>query len=279
MEYIRIFISHHMDDIKEAEDLKGYIDKQDYLKAVLVVDDSKPNELFEKQVEDGITGASYFVPILTCNSLKSIWVNQEIGFAKGYGVQIYSLIERDIMENLKGFIHKQREHFIFGPRSFKTKYKELVAKIKENEGLGEPNYKKIEIETIGDEAKTFIIDPTEEFNKKSLLHFKVELFDETQEFVLYFQFGSGNTAERSKYIGYSNSNSVDNSADHVHGKEHVYQFDLPGNTSYKKTINIHNIIKQSSLQFETFPTCVFAVRPRNMNGKKGLKNRYYYAFT
>jgi len=278
MEYNRIFISHHSKDLTKAEELRDYIEQQDYLSPILVVSEKKPNELFEKQVEEGIRDASYFVPILTKNTLKSIWVNQEIGFARGVGRQTYALIDDKIVSKraFKGFIHKQHENFIFEQSSFKLKYIELIDLIKENEGLGEPKYFKQQWECEGDKAENFPFQS--QIDENSLLHIRVDLIDDSQEFVIYFQVGSKGPKDEFRYIGFSNSNKIDNSAD-LRGLEYVFQFDLPGNTKYKKTLNIVNAIKQSGLFFETFPNSIRSVRVRNMNGKMGSANHYYYSIS
>jgi len=279
MEYTRIFISHDSNDINKAKELKNYIEEQEYLFPILIVRDKQPNELIEKQVEEGLRSTDYFVPILTKYSLNSIWVNQEIGFAKGKGMQIYALIQDEILDdiNLKGFIHKQREHFIFDQTSFNSIYIKLIDLIKENEGLGEPVYQKKQWESDGDKADT--IPFQQQIDDNSLLHFKVNLFNDLQEFVIYFHVGSESPKKEFRYIGYSNSNNVNNSADHVRGLENIFQFDSPGKTKYQKKVNIFNAIKQSGLFFETFPNMIDNVRVRNINGEIGQSNIYYYAVT
>lgn len=279
MDYTRIFISHS-GDLDKVERLKNYIENQDYLTPVLIIKERNPNELFEKQVEEGIRSCHYFVPILTGNSLQSVWVNQEIGCARGLGRQTYALIDEEIIDDndLKAFIHKYQEHFIFNEDNFESKYIELIDEIKENEGLGEPNYLVRKWETEGDKAEN-PISYDQEIDKDSLLHIKAKLFSDSQEFVIYFKVGTDNPNEIDRYIGFSNSNRVNNSADHIRGKEYVYQIDLPGNIVYKKTLNIINAILQSGLFFETLPNKIHAVRVRNMNGRRGHQNRYYYAIT
>lgn len=277
MEYVRIFISHASDDIRKAEEVRDYIEEQEYLFPILIVRDKQPNELIEKQVEQGIKSADYFVPILTNNSLNSIWVNQEIGYAKGIERQIYALIQDETVDNLKGFIHKHREYFIFKQRSFKAKYIELFDLIKENEGLGEPKYQKKILESDGDLADN--VSYVQPINEKSLLHIKANLFNDLQEFVIYVHVGSENPKNEFRYIAFSNSNKINNGADHVRGVEYVYQFDLPGKTKYKKILNIYNAIRQSGLFFETFPNMIKEIRIRNINGELGKSNTFYFATT
>jgi hypothetical protein len=51
MEYTRIFISHHSDDINKAEELMNFIDDQEYLTPILVIRDRQPNELIERKLK------------------------------------------------------------------------------------------------------------------------------------------------------------------------------------------------------------------------------------
>jgi hypothetical protein len=44
---------------------------------------------------------------LTSNSIATQWINQEIGFATALGIRIMSIVESNLIDKLKGFIHKQ----------------------------------------------------------------------------------------------------------------------------------------------------------------------------
>jgi len=49
------------------------------------------------------------IPILTIESICNQWVNQEIGFAKAINKPIIPLVEESLLDELKGFIHKQMD--------------------------------------------------------------------------------------------------------------------------------------------------------------------------
>ena len=60
-----------------------------------------------QKVADGIIQAKIIVPILTDSSVSTQWINQEIGFATAIGKRIMPIVEQNIIDKLKGFIHKQ----------------------------------------------------------------------------------------------------------------------------------------------------------------------------
>ena len=277
MNYTRIFISQYSDDLDKAVELQNYIKRQAYLEPILVVKEPHPDVLIEKQVEEGIKSANYFVSIITSCSSKSVWVNQEIGYARGTKRPIYALIEDEIHDKITGFIHKQHEQFIFGKTSFKKKYIELINLIKENEGIGKPPYNKKVFESKGDDA--FNIDINQVINKETILHIKVNLSNSSQEFVIYFMLGSESPENEFKYMGFSNTNNISNIDPSIRGTEHNYQIDVPGKTRYKYSVNIFNAINQSSLIFKKFPNVIKQVRVRNINGEEGQPNIFFYAFT
>ncbi len=89
-----------------------------------------------EKVKEGIDEATFFVPILTGDSISNQWVNQEIGFAEAKGVSILPVVEQEIIPRLKGFIHNQVDLSLFykgsnnQPRkeaaSFRRCYRKLI---------------------------------------------------------------------------------------------------------------------------------------------------------
>ncbi len=60
-----------------------------------------------QKVADGIIQSTVILPILTKNSIPTQWINQEIGFATALKKRIMPIVEIDLIDKLKGFIHKQ----------------------------------------------------------------------------------------------------------------------------------------------------------------------------
>jgi hypothetical protein len=91
-------------------------------KVDLIVDELKGNTMFEpivisenrealkplaQKVANGILQAKVLLPILTKKSIKTQWINQEIGFATALNKKIMPIVESNLIDKLKGFIHKQ----------------------------------------------------------------------------------------------------------------------------------------------------------------------------
>lgn len=59
------------------------------------------------KVAEGINGSWVIVPVITKKSMSTQWLNQEIGYAQARGVKIMPIVEKGVINDLKGFIHKQ----------------------------------------------------------------------------------------------------------------------------------------------------------------------------
>jgi len=105
----KIFISYSNDDKNKMRSLEKAIDKTKYLSAIIIADKRSSMKLLTEKVSEGISECDYFIPILTRSSITNQWVNQEIGFAKALQREIIPLIEQQILNDLKGFIHKQSD--------------------------------------------------------------------------------------------------------------------------------------------------------------------------
>ena len=74
-----------------------------------------------QKVADGIIQAKVILPILTKNSIPTQWINQEIGFATALSKRIMPIVESNLINKLKGFIHKQIDlPYNFRPNSDKA---------------------------------------------------------------------------------------------------------------------------------------------------------------
>lgn len=104
-----VFISFCDADRQLMKVLKSPIHKSDLLQPLIVEEKRKGAIHLSELVQNGIRESSFFIPILTSNSISNQWVNQEIGFAKAIEnqIQIVPIVESKIIEKLKGFIHKQ----------------------------------------------------------------------------------------------------------------------------------------------------------------------------
>lgn len=108
----KIFISYDSGDENKLMALCRAIATK-YLgrfKPIVVADRPSPNILLADKVKKGIEEADYFMPIITRNSIRSQWVNQEIGYAtaRRKTEEFIVLIQDTLRHRLKGFIHRER---------------------------------------------------------------------------------------------------------------------------------------------------------------------------
>jgi hypothetical protein len=111
----RIFISYSSEDGSKKNTVEKVLKKQNpEIVPVVVIDRKNPGVLLANKVKKGIEDAEIFLPILTRNSICNQWVNQEIGFAVAKNREVIAIVEKSIIEDLKGFIHAQQDlSFIF----------------------------------------------------------------------------------------------------------------------------------------------------------------------
>lgn len=106
---ISIFISYSNEDSGKMRSLQRQIKAHRDLEAIVVADDRKASKLLSDKVKEGIEECDYFVCILTSKSISNQWVNQEIGYATALGKSILPVIDAGILDELKGFVHKQMD--------------------------------------------------------------------------------------------------------------------------------------------------------------------------
>jgi hypothetical protein len=77
------------------------------LTPIIIADKRDSMTTLSDKVINGIMESDFVVPILTKNSMYTQWINQEIGFAQAKGKTIKPIVEQQIMNKLRGFIHSQ----------------------------------------------------------------------------------------------------------------------------------------------------------------------------
>jgi len=105
---VNIFISYFSEDRNKMEALRRAFSKiKDKFTPVIIARRAFPSKPLSEKVKDGILESSFLIPILSRSSIKTQWVNQEIGFAEAKNKNILPLVESSIIHDLKGFIHDQ----------------------------------------------------------------------------------------------------------------------------------------------------------------------------
>ena len=102
-----IFISYSNLDKKKLDLLEREIILDGRYKPIVIANNREALKPLAKKVSDGLIQAEFVVPIITKNSISNQWVNQEIGFATALNKTIIPIIDKDLIDSLKGFIHKQ----------------------------------------------------------------------------------------------------------------------------------------------------------------------------
>jgi hypothetical protein len=128
--------------------IKKELTNHPLFEALVVADRRKPNKALVKLITEGIDSAFCIIPILSPRSFRQQWINQEIGYAFGQNKPIIPIVESSILDDLKGFVHKQNQcpysytlrmglfkssENIFFMEAFKVLIKDLEAEYKTNE--------------------------------------------------------------------------------------------------------------------------------------------------
>jgi len=102
----KIFISYSDQDRSRMRSLERIINKSRHFTSVIIADRREALVALTDKVKSGIFESDYIVPIITETSISSQWLNQEIGFASALNKEIIPIVEHQIINQLKGFIHK-----------------------------------------------------------------------------------------------------------------------------------------------------------------------------
>ena len=102
-----VFISYSSLDQDKVDYLVREFKNNSSFKPLVIAFNREPTKPLTEKVVRGIKDCFCIIPILTSNSIKTQWINQEIGFAKGIGKEIIPIVDSNIINELKGFIHKQ----------------------------------------------------------------------------------------------------------------------------------------------------------------------------
>lgn len=123
-----------------------------------------------QKVADGIIHSKIVLPILTKNSVPTQWINQEIGFATALCKRIMPIVESELIDKLKGFIHKQ----IDLPYHYRSNEQDKSQE--ENDFIKQVRYLLADLEVGFDKLAT-----TEELPEKTLFEKSLEQADKLNE--------------------------------------------------------------------------------------------------
>lgn len=144
---LKVFISFSECDRKRMEIIVKVLNNSELLTSVVVESNRQSNESISNLVIESINESQYFISILSEESMKTQWVNQEIGYAKSrVDLKFLPVTQSIIINALKGFIHNQVQlPYMFDltdrPKSDKIQFEKLCNVILNDlEALIEKNY-------------------------------------------------------------------------------------------------------------------------------------------
>lgn len=100
-----IFISYASIDNELVAILKDQILLGDSFEPIIIADQRKALKPLTQKIIDGISKSDFIIPIFTLNSYKEQWINQEIGYSIAKGKIIVPIVQKEVIKELKGFIH------------------------------------------------------------------------------------------------------------------------------------------------------------------------------
>lgn len=281
---VKIFVSHSSEDDNKMEAIYRAIKKRPQLEPVIVVKKRQQGKWFPDKVAEALDAADLIIPILTKNSIKSQWVNQEIGYARAKAKDIWPLLEKGQTKNLKGFISQdqdqayrfeasrnlRQEALRFG-RAINTLLGDYLIEKKLNERLtpSEHDDKLKKVITSGYKEHDIVLEKP--LRKGTTFRIKVKLADKEQEFRAYFRFATN--ADERKWIGFNNLPGDK----YIRAHENSQSLDLPPRTFYQVEANVLKTIAQRFPELKGKPTMVDRIRLR-ADKDKDQPIIFYYGF-
>jgi hypothetical protein len=283
MTKIKIFISYCSEDTNKMRALKRAIEKCSFLMPVVVADNRSPKQSLAEKVKRAIHDSDYLVSILTKDSIRNQWVNQEIGFAEALENKIRTcpIVEASIAKQLKGFIHNNIELCTFMHSTNKEKESEhfrsccklLLKYIANFEEIDEePSVKDalVRVENSFYDAKDAQVRSP--ITDRTNFHLIVKLPKPSLNFVAYYLFETDQGEQ--KWVGYKN----DNRKDYIKDNEYTKTI---ANTSSQECRISENVMRTINERFPGLvghPLRIVSFRFRGDRTSKDLL-RFYYAFT
>lgn len=134
MNKVKLFISYSTLDTDKKEIIKNLINNSEKLEAIVVPEQYSSLDYNAEKIKKSLDSCMVFLPILTSNSINNQWVNQEIGYAFGSNKikieNIFPIVEKDIMNGLKGFISSSNDlNFRYEENDFEVVAEKLVSKL------------------------------------------------------------------------------------------------------------------------------------------------------
>lgn len=102
-----IFVSYSNFDKEKVRLISKELVGNSKFVPIVIASERESLKPLAQKVAEGIERSHVVVPILTKSSIGTQWINQEIGYASALKKRIMPIVDRDLISELKGFIHKQ----------------------------------------------------------------------------------------------------------------------------------------------------------------------------
>lgn len=107
MARFKLFISYSANDQVIVDFIENHLSGHNLFEPLIIARNREALKPLSEKVINGLIESEIVIPVLTKNSIYTQWINQEIGFAKAINKKISPIVEKDIINELKGFIHNQ----------------------------------------------------------------------------------------------------------------------------------------------------------------------------
>jgi TIR domain len=107
MAHYKLFISYSSEDQNIIDFIESELVSHDQFQPLIIARNREPLKPLSEKVIKGLTEAEIVIPVLTKKSINTQWINQEIGYATAINKKISPVVENEIINQLKGFIHNQ----------------------------------------------------------------------------------------------------------------------------------------------------------------------------
>lgn len=106
-----LFISYASENLNKVTLITKEFEDHPLFEPLVVSNKREPNKALIKKVTSGIKSSYCLIALLTRESIKEQWINQEIGYAFGKKKPVIPIVEQILLDrdSLKGFIHKQND--------------------------------------------------------------------------------------------------------------------------------------------------------------------------
>lgn len=103
----RVFISYSNDDRSKVDLIVSELSGSKLFEPIVIAFDREVLKPLADKVSEGIKNSEVIIPILTEKSINTQWINQEIGYATALDKKVVPIVEKNVIDRLKGFVHKQ----------------------------------------------------------------------------------------------------------------------------------------------------------------------------